>query len=92
MPTKNYFTQDENMLKLIQNDSDLQKKCEMCNFLFSSMILMKNYVQMKHEQELKKAFSKEAMSLVPFHRNYSVVAVGLVCPRTEEQISVPIAV
>ena len=31
---------------------------------------MKNHVQMKHEQEFKKAFSKEAMSLVPFHRNY----------------------
>ena len=44
VPPKDYFPQDENMLKLIQNDSDLQKKCEMCNFLFSSRILMKNRV------------------------------------------------
>ena len=70
VPPKDYFPQDENMLKMIKNYSDLQKKCEMCNILFSSRIEMKNYVQMKHEQELKKAFSKEAMSLVPFHRNY----------------------
>ena len=70
VPPKDYFPQDENMLKMIKNYSDLQKKCEMCNILFSSRIEMKNHVQMKHEQEFKKAFSKEAMSLVPFHRNY----------------------
>ena len=29
VPPKDYFPQDENMLKMIKNDSDLQKKCEM---------------------------------------------------------------
>ena len=70
VPPKDYFPQDENMLKMIQNDSNLQKKCEMCNILLSNRREVKNHVQMKHEQELKKAFSKEAMSLVPFHGNY----------------------
>ena len=30
----------------------------------------KNHIQMDHEEELKKAFLKEAMSLVPFHSSY----------------------
>ena len=31
VPPKDYFPEDENMLKMIKSDSDLQKKCEMCN-------------------------------------------------------------
>ena len=58
MPPKDYFPQDENMLKMIQNETNLQKKFEMCNTLLSSRTEVKNHVQIKHEQELKKAFFK----------------------------------
>ena len=39
-------------------------------YSFSSRVEVKNHIQMNHEEELKKAFSKEAMSLVPFHSSY----------------------
>ena len=64
VPPKDYFPQDENMLKMIQNETNLQKKFEMCNTLLSSRTEVKNHVQIKHEQELKKAFSKEATFFV----------------------------
>ena len=70
VPPKNYFPQDENMLKIFQNETNLEKKCVKCNTLLSSRIEVKNHIQMNHEEELKKAFSKEAMSLVPFHNSY----------------------
>ena len=70
VPLKNYFPRDENMLKIIQNETKLEKKCVKCNILLSSRIEVKNHIQMNHEEELKKAFSKEAMSLVPFHSSY----------------------
>ena len=57
MPPKNYFPQDENMLKIIQNETKLEKKCVKCNILLSSRIEVKNHIQMNHEEELKKAFS-----------------------------------
>ena len=70
VPPKNYFPRDENLLKIIQNETNLQKKCIKCNTLLSSRVEVKNHIQMNHEEELKKAFSKEAMSLVPFHSSY----------------------
>ena len=70
VPLKNYFPRDENMLKIIQNETNLEKKCVKCNTLLSSRVEVKNHIQMNHEEELKKAFSKEAMSLVPFHSSY----------------------
>ena len=47
VPPKDYFPEDENMLKMIKSDSDLQKKCEMCNILLSSRIEVKNHVGIK---------------------------------------------
>ena len=70
VPPKNYFPRDENLLKIFQNETNLQKKCIKCNTLLSSRVEVKNHIQMNHEEELKKAFSKEAMSLVPFHSSY----------------------
>ena len=70
VPPKNYFPRDENLLKIIQNETNLQKNCIKCNTLLSSRVEMKNHIQLNHREELKKAFSKEAMSLVPFHSSY----------------------
>ena len=70
VPPKNYFPRDKNLLKIIQNETNLQKKCIKCNTLLSSRVEVENHIQMNHEEELKKAFSKEAMSLVPFHSSY----------------------
>ena len=47
VPPKDYFPEDENMLKMIKSDSDLQKKYEMCNILLSSRIEVKNHVGIK---------------------------------------------
>ncbi len=76
VPPKTYFPQDENMLKIIQNETNLEKKCVKCNTLLSSRVEVKNHIQMNHEEELKKAFSKEAMSLVPFHSSYESTCRG----------------
>ena len=46
VPPKNYFPQDENMLKIIQNETNLEKKCVKCNILLSSRIEVKNHIQM----------------------------------------------
>ena len=46
VPPKNYFPQDENMLKIIQNETKLEKKCVKCNILLSSRIEVKNHIQM----------------------------------------------
>ena len=46
VPPKNYFPQDENMLKIIQIESNPEEKCVKCNILLSSRIEVKNHIQM----------------------------------------------
>ena len=48
----------------------MQKKCEMCDILMSTNMEMMIHVQNKHADALKKAFSKEVLSLVLSHSKY----------------------
>ena len=70
LPPKNYFPQDQTQLKMIKVAENMQKKCEMCDILMSTNMEMMIHVQNKHADALKKAFSKEVLSLVPSHSKY----------------------
>ena len=70
VPPTTYFPEDEDLLKMIQNDTIHQKKCVICNVILFSRDEVTNHIHSKHEVELKKVFSKEVSRLVPFHQKY----------------------
>ena len=70
IPPKNYFPKDQSQLKMIKVKGNMQTKCEMCDILLTTNTEMMTHVKNKHEDALKKAFSKEVMSRVESHIKY----------------------